>query len=153
MTDWDGRFMELAQQIGQWSKDQSRRVGCVIVGPRNEIRSTGFNGFPRGVDDSVASRHDRPAKYRWTEHAERKAIYNAARVGIPLEGCRMYLPWFPCMDCARAIVQSGLLELVALEPETNDPQWGPDFLSALELFSEAGIAVRWFPKVGRCSAE
>jgi dCMP deaminase len=144
MADWNTRFIELARHIGQWSKDKSRRIGCVIVGPNNEVRSTGFNGFPRGIDDMVTSRHDRPAKYRWTEHAERNAIYNAARVGIPLEGCRMYLPWFPCMDCARAIVQAGIVELVAIRPDTDDPQWGADFSEALELFQEAGIRVTWY---------
>src|SRR5689334_8457570 len=98
VADWDSRFMKLAQQIATWSKDRSRQVGCVIVGPSNEIRAAGFNGFPRGVDDLNERRHTRPAKYKWTEHAERNAIYNAARVGIPLQGSRMYLPWFPCMD-------------------------------------------------------
>src|SRR5690349_7537513 len=107
MTDWDSRFMELALLVGSWSKDRSRQVGCVVVGPDNEIRSTGYNGFPREVDDSVEARHVKPAKYRWTEHAERNAIYNACLIGTPLKGCKMYLSWFPCMDCARAIAQSG----------------------------------------------
>src|SRR3954447_3751356 len=109
-ADWDGRFMQLATLIGGWSKDRSRKVGCVIVGAHNEVRSTGYNGFPRGVCDDEDYRHDRPMKYRWTEHAERNAIYSAARIGVPLEGCRMFLPWFPCMDCARAIVQAGIVE-------------------------------------------
>jgi dCMP deaminase len=144
MADWDMRFMELARHVGQWSKDKSRRVGCVIVGPNNEVRATGFNGFPRGADETIESRHDRPAKYLWTEHAERNAIYNAARSGTSLEGCRMYVGWFPCMDCARAIVQVGIKELVALQPDVADPQWGADFSVALELFKEANIQVRWY---------
>src|SRR5260370_34651295 len=106
--------MDLAREIARWSKDRSGGVGCVIVGPDNEVRSTGFNGFPRGVNDEVESRHERPAKYKWTEHAERNAIYNAARVGIPIEGCRIYLPWFPCMECARAIIQTGIVELIGI---------------------------------------
>jgi len=144
MADWDTRFIELARHIGQWSKDQSRQVGCVIIGPNNEVRSTGFNGFPRGADETVSSRHLRPTKYLWTEHAERNAIYNAARMGTPLDGCRMYLSWFPCMDCARAIVQVGIVELVALRPNTDDPQWGSDFSAALELFKETKISLRWY---------
>src|ERR1700739_3518019 len=79
---WDRRFMVLAASIGSWSKDRSAKTGCVIVGPDRLIRSTGFNGFVRGVDDEVAARHERPAKYSWTEHAERNGIYNAARLGI-----------------------------------------------------------------------
>src|SRR5882724_1578597 len=106
LTEWDRRFLDLARHVGQWSKDQSRQVGCVIVGPSREIRAIGYNGFPRGADDSPDSlRNTRPNKYLWTEHAERNAIYQAARIGITVSGCTMYLPWFPCMDCARAIVQ------------------------------------------------
>jgi dCMP deaminase len=143
MADWDQRFIELARHIGKWSKDSSRQVGCVIVGPANEIRATGFNGFPRGTNDEKAERHDRPAKYLWTEHAERNAIYNAVRSGTSLEGCRIYIPWFPCMDCARAIVQVGITELIAIEPDLTDPQWGEAFSAALELFAETGVRVRY----------
>jgi dCMP deaminase len=143
MTDWDLRFMRLAEHIGTWSKDRSTRVGCIIVGPNREIRSTGYNGFPRGVDDAPEERHVRPAKYKWTEHAERNAIYNAARIGVPIDGCTMYVPWFPCMDCARAILQSGISVLVAYRPDVNDPKWGEDFQLAMILFNEAGVTVRW----------
>jgi dCMP deaminase len=146
MADWDSRFMRLAKEIGSWSKDNSRKVGCIVVGPSNEIRTTGFNGFPRRVEDAVADRHQRPAKYKWTEHAERNAIYNAARVGIPLENCRMYLPWFPCMDCARAIVQSGIVELICIQPELSDPQWGADFIEVPKLLHEGGVQLRWWRK-------
>src|SRR5437660_184888 len=121
MADWDQRFMELAGFVAGWSKDRSRQVGCVIVAPDNSLRSIGFNGFPRGLNDDHDHRHERPAKYFWTEHAERNAIYAAARNGIPLAGCRMYLPWFPCVDCARAIVQAGIAELVSLAPDFSDP--------------------------------
>jgi dCMP deaminase len=99
--NWDRRFLELAAHIGSWSKDQSAKTGCVIVGPDRLIRSVGYNGFVRGVDDEVDSRHERPAKYSWTEHAERNAIYNAARIGISLAGATCYVNWFPCADCAR----------------------------------------------------
>lgn len=143
MADWDSRFMALALHIAEWSKDRSKRVACVIVGPWNEVRSVGYNGFPRNVNDDEPARHGRPVKYSWTEHAERNAIYNAARVGIPLDGCRMYLPWFPCADCARAIVQSGLKELVAFEPDLDHPAWGEDFRVAIALLSEGGVRVRF----------
>lgn len=136
--------MELAMQIAQWSKDRSTQVGCVIVGPDNEIRTTGYNGFPRGVDDELDERHARPLKYKWTEHAERNAIYNAARVGIPLNGCRMYVPWFPCMDCARAIVQSGIVHLIAIRPDVRHATWGEDHKLALELFSEVRLKLTWY---------
>jgi dCMP deaminase len=144
VANWDDRFMDLATFISTWSKDRSRQVGCVVVGPSNELRSIGFNGFPTGVDDDEERRHERPAKYRWTEHAERNAIYNAARVGIPLQNCRMYLPWFPCMDCARAIIQTGIAELICLKPDVSDPQWGQDFQEVPKLLTEGGVKIRWF---------
>jgi len=140
---WDDRFMGLAREVASWSKDRSRKVGCVIVGPNREIRATGYNGFPRGVADDVEARHQRPAKYRWTEHSERNAIYNAARSGVSTEGCRIYLMWYPCMDCARAIVQAGIVEVVAVEPDWNDPTFADDFRDVKQLFVEAGVACRF----------
>lgn len=135
--------MDLADLVGTWSKDRSRQVGCVIVAPDNTVRTIGFNGFPRGLDDDDEARHVRPAKYRWTEHAERNAIYAAAKNGIPLANCRMYLPWFPCVDCARAIIQAGLAELVCKEPDLSDPQWGEDFRFSQELLGEAAVTIRF----------
>ena len=135
--------MRLALDIADWSKDRSRKVGCVIVGPNKEIRSTGYNGFPRRIDDGPEERHERPAKYLWTEHAERNAIYNAAYAGIRVAECTIYVPWYPCVDCARGIVQAGLSELVAIEPDWNDLTWGEGFQVAREMFEEAGITVRY----------
>jgi dCMP deaminase len=143
MVDWDHRFMELARHIGSWSKDKSRQVGCVVVGTGNFVLTIGYNGFPRRIDDDQEYRHQRPAKYLWTEHAERNAIYAAAHNGTSLAGAKMYLPWFPCVDCARAIVQAGIVELVAIRPDTNDPQWGGDFIVSQELLDEAGVKVRY----------
>jgi len=136
---WNKRFMALAHEVAGWSKDQSTKVGCVIVGPNNEIRSTGYNGFPRGVDDTVPARHERPAKYKWTEHAERNAIYNAAFTGVSLKGCRIYIPWYPCADCCRAIIQAGIREIIAYEPESSHATWGEDFIVSSEMIKEAGI--------------
>ena len=144
MADWDARFMNLARHISEWSDDRSTKVGVVIVGPDNDVRALGYNGFPRGIVDDLPDRHERPEKYLWIEHAERNAIYSAARVGIPLSGCTMYLPWFPCMDCARAIVQSGIRVLVAQKPDLSNPKWGEDFKRALTLFDEAGLTIKWF---------
>jgi dCMP deaminase len=139
LAGWDLRFLELALFVGQWSKDRSRKVGCVIVDAHNSVRSVGYNGFPRGIHDDPPPRHERPAKYLWTEHAERNAIYQAARMGVGLQGTTMYLPWFPCMDCARAIVQAGITKLIAYRPDISEPQWGDQFVTALELLREADI--------------
>lgn len=133
--NWDEYFMSIARAVATRSKDRSTKVGCVIVGPDNEIRSTGYNSFPRGINDDVEERHQRPEKYVWTEHAERNAIYAAARTGTPTDGCRAFLPWFPCMDCARAIVQAGIKEVVGVRPDTSDAKWGADFVRAETLFA------------------
>ncbi len=139
---WDLKFMGLARHIAGWSKDQSRGVGCVIVGPYNEVRTTGYNGFPRGIDDSVEARHQRPAKYSWTEHSERNAIFNAARTGVRVEGCRLYVTTlYPCVDCARAIVQSGIASVHCVPPDFSDPVWGDQFRIAQMMFQEGGVSV------------
>lgn len=142
-VSWDDYFMSIARAVSARSKDKSTKVGCVIVGPDNEIRSTGYNSFPRGIDDVNPLRHERPEKYKWTEHAERNAIYAAARTGTATDGCRAFLPWFPCMDCARALVQAGIKEVVGIKPDAGDPTWGADFVRAETLFAEAGVAVRF----------
>lgn len=146
MSDWDAKFMKLAQHIGAWSKDRGRKVGAVIVGDGNEIRSTGFNGIPRSVCDDVAERHCRETKekYIWSAHAERNAIYNAARIGVSTKGCRMYCTLFPCTDCVIALIQSGIVELMTTRPDLKDPQWGENYKRSQTMLKEAGIKVRFF---------
>ena len=139
MADWDTRFMSLAQHIGAWSKDRSTKVGCVIVNEDQVVVSLGYNGFPRGINDDDEGRHLRPNKYAWTEHAERNAIYNAARAGIALRHCTMYCSWFPCTDCARAIVQVGITRLVAQLPHEGSSHWDEQLLQARILLEEAGV--------------
>ncbi len=143
-VDWDVRFMQLARHVAEWSKDRSTKVGAVIVDDNKVVIAMGYNGFPRGIDDEIEAYHERPAKYKWTEHAERNAIYNAVRKGISTMGCSIYLPWFPCMDCARAIVQSGISRVVAVEPNFDDERWGLDFRLTTSLFEQCGIFVKWF---------
>jgi len=148
-TSWDVRLMLLAHHIAHWSTERGRRVGAVVVGPDHEVRSTGHNGFPRGVNDEIEHRHNRESgeKYFWSSHAERNAIYNAARVGIPLKGCTIYVPWFPCGECAKAIIQSGIVELVAYQPDFTDAKWGQDFMRVVEMLGEAGVRVRYMERL------
>lgn len=138
---WDQSFIDMAKGFAQRSKDPSTKVGAVIVGPDNEVRSLGYNCFPRGVNDNIPSRFDRPEKYKWFEHAERNAIYNAARVGIPLKGCHIYVSWIPCSDCARAIIQSGITALI-VEDLSIPERWRADFLVSIPMLREAGIVIR-----------
>ena len=138
---WDAYFMALARQAATLSKDQSTQLGCVIVGPDREIRSTGFNSFPIGIKDNEPERQMRPGKYLWFEHAERNAIYLAARVGTPLKGCTLYCAWPPCADCARAIIQAGIVEVVVAE-ETPPSRWSESMTAALIMLREAGVKLR-----------
>ena len=108
---WHEYFMALAYLTASKSKDPSTKVGAVIVAEGNSIISTGYNGLPRGVNDDpkIYERyHQRPSKYAWYEHAERNAIYNAARQGIALSNTIIFTPGLPCTDCARGIIQSGI---------------------------------------------
>lgn len=142
-SKWDRRFFQLAHLIGTWSEDKSRQIGAVVVGPANEVRSIGFNGLPRGVSAAIDSRHSREGgeKYYWFEHAERNAIYNAARVGIATGGCTLYSTLFPCSDCLRALVQSGVGTLKTFAPPADDAYYQRSFEVSLEIAGEAGLAI------------
>ena len=110
--NWTDYFYNIAQQVKEKSKDEWTKVGAVIVGKDKEIVSTGYNSFPRGIVDNKPERQERPEKYFWFEHAERNAIYNAARIGVSTKGCTMYLTCgIPCADCARGIINLSLIHI------------------------------------------
>ena len=141
-SKWDVRFLELANHISSWSKDPSTKVGCVVVGADREIRSTGFNGFPRGIEDSEDRLADREEKYPLICHAEENAIMHAARIGVSLKGSTAYVTWPPCSRCARSLIQAGVKEVVySLEVEVPD-RWQEDFKISTEMMEEAGLIVR-----------
>jgi dCMP deaminase len=142
--NWTDYFLNIAEQVKLKSKDQSTQIGAVIVGVDNEVLSTGYNSFPRGLADDVESRQERPEKYFWFEHAERNAIYNAARVGTPLKGSSIYLTsGLPCMDCARGIVNSGIKKVYCKRicTTTNKEKWEESQKRSRELLIECGIEV------------
>ena len=146
---WHKRFMEVAELVSTWSKDPSTKVGAIVVGPDREIRSTGYNGLVRGVDDNKPERLERPTKYDFFEHAERNAVYNACLIGASLKGCVIYVTSMPCPDCARAIIQSGIKMVVTYKPEIdeNAPQntWRDKLVFSEEMFKEAGIEYLLLP--------
>lgn len=139
---WDNRFLELAKHISGWSKDPSTKVGCVVVGEDREIRSTGFNGFPRGINDDAARLTDRDKKYPLICHAEENAIMHAARIGISLKGSTAYVTWPPCSRCARSLIQAGIEEIVYPETNAIPERWLDDFNTSNGMLLEAGINVR-----------
>jgi dCMP deaminase len=144
----DRRFMDLCDHISQWTEDRDFQVGAVIVGPDLAIRSTGYNGFPRGVRDDVQDRYDRSSgeKFYWFEHGERNAIYNAARMGVSLSGCTLYVNRFPCADCARAIIQSGIETLCCPPKPANDGALDHSFDVSETMLAEVGLPVRFLTK-------
>lgn len=150
--NWSEYFIRIAHEISKKSKDPSSKVGAVIFGPEHEIRSTGYNGFPRGVFNEAwyaPERWERPAKYAWIEHAERNAIYAAAKVGTPLAGCGIAVTWtttedglpLPCVDCTKACIQAGIKTIVG---PSNRPWQGLQvwqFEIARQMIKEAGLNI------------
>ncbi len=145
---WDVFFMEMAYHVASKSKDRSVKVGAVAVGEGRTMLSMGYNGFIRFCDDDNEARHERPEKYYWTAHAELNVICNAARNGQTLLNAVMYTTSHPCVDCARAIVQSGFKEVI-LPSKEDDPfwksgRWGvweENFKKAREILSEAQVRI------------
>ncbi len=147
---WDNRFLKLAFNISEWSKDPSTKVGCVIVRPETRtILSTGYNGLPRGIKDTVARLSDQDFKYHVTTHAEINAICNAARDGVNINGADLYSTWVPCAghdhgafpSCASAIIQAGIKSVIVpvhIIPE----RWMKSFKMSQQLFKEAGVEYR-----------
>ena len=139
---WDKRFLELAKHISLWSKDPSTKVGCLVVGDDREIRSTGFNGFPRGIEDDDGRLSDRSQKYPLICHAEENAIMHAARVGVSLKGNTAYVTWPPCSRCTRSLIQAGIQEVVFPKDLEIPDRWQEDFAIAMSMMSEAQVSVR-----------
>ena len=112
--NWDEYFMSVALLAAMRSKDPNTQVGACIVGEDNRIISTGYNGFPRGCSDDEFpwDREGEETKYPYVVHAELNAILNAG--GRSLAGARVYVGLFPCNECAKAIIQAGIKEVIYL---------------------------------------
>lgn len=138
--------MTLVYIIAQMSKDPNTKLGAVIIGPDEELRSSGYNSFPRGLNDDMAVRMEKPEKYFWYEHAEQNAIFNAVRIGVSLKGCVMYCQGIPCADCARAVVQSGIKKVVVHKQwnDGNNAKWQESCARSKQMFKECGVQlVEW----------
>ena len=142
MTNWDQRFLNLAKHISEWSKDPSTKVGCVVVGPDREIRSTGFNGLPRGIEDNDERLNNREIKYPLICHAEENAIMHAARIGISLKDCTAYVTWPPCTRCARSLIQAGVSTIIYPKDIEIPDRWIEDFNLSLNMLKEAKINIK-----------
>ncbi|QDZ23158.1 deoxycytidylate deaminase [Chloropicon primus] len=164
---WDEYFMALAFLSAQRSKDPNKQVGACIVDRDNIILGIGYNGFPRGCDDSdlpwskeAESGNPLETKFPYVCHAEMNAILNSNSTN--LRGSRMYVTMFPCNECAKLIVQSGISEVIYYEAKIsnvvpNSPAKGPAqqkkkdllFLAAQKLCHLAGVKLTQFCPAGK----
>ena len=140
---WHRRFLELADHVATWSRDPSTRVGAVVVRPDRTVASMGYNGFPRGVDDTPDRYNERSVKYQFTCHAEANAIVSAKG---DLSGHTLYSsPLHPCNECAKLVIQSGISTVVTQTP--TEKRWADSFKIASQMFEEAGVKVITIDKI------
>lgn len=144
---WDSFFMGLAELAAQRSKDPSTQVGACIVGENNEILSVGYNGFPRGCSDDTNSWEREGSfletKYARVCHAELNSIL--LRRGS-VAGARLYVTLFPCNECAKAIIQSGIKEVIYKDDKYKNTD---STVIAKALFNEANIKYREYESEGK----
>lgn len=138
---WDRRFLDLAGHVAQWSKDPRTQVGSVIVDSRKRVVSVGFNGFPTGVIDIPERYEDRNIKHMYVAHAERNALDNAP---LMVDGCTLYTTLFPCNECAKSIIQKGIVRVVSYHNDINDDRFGWGYTNT--MFVEAGVNYTLFPR-------
>jgi dCMP deaminase len=137
---WDRRFLALAEQVASWSKDPSTKIGAVLVDPDRRIVGTGYNGFPRGVEDTEERLNDRPLKYSLVVHAEVNAIISAG--DRALGGTLYVVPTLMvpniCPECAKIAVQAGIAEVVGwASNETVAERW-QQFAASTKILLEEG---------------
>ena len=135
---WHRRFLRLAAEIAEFSKDPSTKVGCILVRDRRII-STGYNGFHRGISDSFDRLLDRDKKYEMTVHAEINAVTTAALHGVSTEGSTAYVTFQPCSRCAAVLINAGIKEVYVTTDSLIPDRWLDNMVLAANLLREAGI--------------
>lgn len=137
MDKWDQRFLDVAQLVSTWSKDPSTKVGAVIVRPDMTIASTGYNGFPKYMDDSDFLYDHRETKYARIIHAEMNALLHLRE---PVKGYMIYtFPMLTCERCAVHIIQSGITRVCSIK--NDNWRWQEAFARARNFYEEAGVEV------------
>jgi dCMP deaminase len=138
---WDRRFLGIAKETSTWSRDPSSKIGAVYVKDRR-ILSTGYNGFPVGVDDSEERYNNRPLKYELVVHAEMNGIYNATHHGVSLRGSTAYVYGLPvCSECAKGLIQVGVVRVVILLDSDVPDKWTESFKKTIDILRECDIIV------------
>lgn len=150
VISWDAYFMGVAGLSAMRSKDPSTQVGACIVDSRNRILSVGYNGFPAGCDDDSfpwGKGDEDPCnnKYFYVMHSELNAILNFR--GESLAGSRLYVTMFPCNECAKAIIQTGIKEVIFFD---DAYQMKPEGRATMRMFDAAGVKYRKYEDTNRC---
>ena len=149
MNKWDQRFLRIAHEVSSWSRDPGTTVGCVLVKNRR-ILSTGYNGFPVGLSDSLDLYQDREYKLAVTVHAEANAIINAAKNGAVTDGSTAYVTFPPCSQCAAALIQAGVSEVICPNPANAPDRWRAIFMLANEMLNDAGVTILFYSESDLC---
>ena len=149
MNKWDQRFLRIAHEVSSWSRDPGTTVGCVLVKDRR-ILSTGYNGFPVGLSDSLDLYQDREYKLAVTVHAEANAIINAAKNGAITKNCDAYVTFPPCSQCAAALIQAGVGKVVCPDPANAPDRWKAIFMLANKMLNDAGVNVLFYSESDLC---
>lgn len=133
---WEEYWIRQTDLMAERSKDPITRVAAMAVGMENRQLAGGYNGFPKGVIEND-ERWERPTKYQFVVHAEINMIANAVRTGVKLAGSTMYITIPPCAECAKAVIQSGIVKVVY----KNLPSQGSslDYEHTTTMFKEAGV--------------
>ena len=141
------KYMDMAIELSKNSRDESTKVGTVIIDKNGEVMVIGFNDLIKGCKYTPEVQV-RPIKYKYFEHGERNAIYSAARLGVSTDGCTIISSGlFPCVECARAIVQSGIIKIVTFKPDYEHPTYGEDFKLALDFLTDAGVEIVYYDEL------
>ncbi len=135
-----GAKIETALRAASLSPNRVRKVGAVLVA-LDSTEIAACNTFPAGVRD-LEERHAGDGRFVWMEHAERHAIFEAARRVVATAGACLTTTFFPCVDCARAIVDAGLACLDTPAPDFDDPVWGGSFERSQIILRESGVEIR-----------
>lgn len=139
---WNERHIQLAREVSTWSKDPSKKIGAVAVSKTNRILCTGYNGFPRGFDDSEERYNNREIKYKYVVHAEKNLIYNACLEGVSLKDSKVFVWGLPvCSECAKGLIQVGVSEIYISAESFGVPKWDESFAMTRELLEEAKIPI------------
>lgn len=141
-VSWDKTFFDIINVIAQRSDDPNTKLGSIIVSKDNDIISIGFNGLPRGVKPTPR-KLQRPTKYDFMEHAESNSILNCVRNNTLIPpNSRLYVQMTPCVNCTRAIIQSGISEVVIGDTVSSNPKWEEDWVTSQLMLVEASVSWR-----------